>query len=331
MNRLGLTVTLLAVCLVLTAKSVTPIVHAQTTATSVETFTPEVPLPGLFEGSQTADDTLLSRYIRAIYVYFIWVVGIIATVMVIYGGIRWVGAAGNPGRIKEARDIIDNAVIGVIIALTSVVLLNIINPKLTKLAIPKLGSLTKQYFDGAAVKTICPYTKTLEDNVACSQIKKVGTTTDRNGQTVDAYCMGVAGPYGTNLPGNPIHLYPERRVCQIAQNAISGYYQPSGDCIIDVPIASVPGETRFTSVTHGTVTDLPFGLSFACGHVSPIDHVPGTPFAPDTQWRVGYSCRSTGAEFMQLPMCYLVGTKAITSEAWVDGGQAQNMFCPAVS
>lgn len=186
MNRHVLILILLAVCLVVTVKNVTPIVYAQTPTTGVETFTPEVPLPGVFEGDQDADDTLLSRYIRAIYIYFIWVVGIIATVMVIYGGIRWVGAAGNPGQIKEARDIIDNAIIGVIIGLTSVVLLNIINPKLTQLAIPKLSKVQEALTVGMRATTICPGNL----QVNCGEVRKTGVVTIKKAQTPE-YCLGL--------------------------------------------------------------------------------------------------------------------------------------------
>jgi uncharacterized membrane protein len=122
-----------------------------------EIFRPELPLPGVFEGDQTVDSTLMSRYIRAVYIYFVWVVGIIATVMVIYGSIKWVAAAGNPSQINDARDAINSAIIGVVIALGSVVLLNVINPKLTELNLPGIkkvgtedlaGPLTYKDADG---------------------------------------------------------------------------------------------------------------------------------------------------------------------------------------
>ncbi len=92
-------------------------------------FTPEVPLP-LFAGGAISADTF-GQYLRAVFVSFIWFVGALAVVMVTYGGVRWVAAAGNPGRINEARETINNALIGLIIALTSIVLLNLIDKRLT--------------------------------------------------------------------------------------------------------------------------------------------------------------------------------------------------------
>ena len=124
-------------------------------------FVPELPLPGLFDKAQPADTSLLGNYIRAMYVYFIWVVGIVATFMVIYAAVRWVAAAGNAGVIKDARDMINNAIIGVVIALTSVVLLNIINPRLTSLTMPSIRNVT--------IESSCAYSNsTYTDFYVCS-------------------------------------------------------------------------------------------------------------------------------------------------------------------
>ncbi len=115
--------------------AVTPAVAA--TTSSGVTFTPEVSLPG-FTGPQEVNDDFIGTYVKVIYTYFVWVVGIIATVMVIFGGIRWVTASGNPGQVAQARDIINNAIIGIIIALVSVVLLNLISPQFTSLGLPEI-------------------------------------------------------------------------------------------------------------------------------------------------------------------------------------------------
>lgn len=91
-------------------------------------FDPEISIP-FFETGKV-DSTTFAKYIRSIFIAFIWSVGGLATVMVIYGGVRWVSAAGDPSRINQAKDVVYNAIIGLIIALTSVVLLNLIDPRL---------------------------------------------------------------------------------------------------------------------------------------------------------------------------------------------------------
>ncbi len=112
------------------------------------TFTPEIVIPTFSgNGEITVTGQTIANYIRAIFVYFIWIVGILAVVMVTYGGIRWVGAAGNPGRINDARSIVNNSLIGLIIALTSVVLLNTINPDLTKFQGITIASVSQEQLD----------------------------------------------------------------------------------------------------------------------------------------------------------------------------------------
>lgn len=237
-----------------------PIFAADTPTSAVETFTPEVFLPGVFEGDQTADDTLLSRYIRAIYIYFIWTVGIIATVMVIYGGIRWVGAAGNPAQIKEARDIIDNAIIGVIIGLTSVVLLNIINPKLAQLSIPKLSSITKEYVAGVAAIKACPPSL----KVRCGDVRGLGVTTvTPKGTTTPAYCIGTL-----------CHDSGEEAACSLlkttftptsGQTGASTWYAPNTGCITSIPLPQ-PRPAGLEDVTSLPVKYSTSGLSrIFCG------------------------------------------------------------------
>lgn len=111
-----------------------PSFAASTTTKNQLTITPELTIiPGLFEAGKafTITPTSIADYIRILFIAFIWSVGILATFMVIYGGVRWVAAAGDAGKIRDARSTIDNAVIGLIIALTSVVLLNVISPTLT--------------------------------------------------------------------------------------------------------------------------------------------------------------------------------------------------------
>jgi hypothetical protein len=95
-------------------------------------FEPEIIIP-LFGTSVPITGTTALEYIRSIFVLFIWAVGILAVVMITFGGVRWVAAAGNPTSINAAKEIITNSVIGLIIALTTVVLLNVINPDLVSM------------------------------------------------------------------------------------------------------------------------------------------------------------------------------------------------------
>lgn len=91
-------------------------------------FDPEIEIP-FFSGG-VVSGTTFAQYLRAIFIGFIWSVGVLAVVMVIFGGVKWVAAAGNPARINVAKDVVFNAIIGLVIALTSVVLLSLLDPNL---------------------------------------------------------------------------------------------------------------------------------------------------------------------------------------------------------
>jgi len=94
------------------------------------TFTPNVDIPGLFEGTTYVDSSLFARYVGAFFIYFIGVVGVLAVVMMMWGGYHYIVSAGNAQKVKQGKEIIVNALIGLTLALTSFLLLSLINPEL---------------------------------------------------------------------------------------------------------------------------------------------------------------------------------------------------------
>lgn len=96
------------------------------------TFTPNVEIPG-FPTTTKVNGRTAGDYIRALYVYFVGVVGVFAVVMIMYAGFIWITAAGNAGKITQAKEQMNGAVIGLILMLTSFLLLQLVNPELVKL------------------------------------------------------------------------------------------------------------------------------------------------------------------------------------------------------
>ncbi len=84
------------------------------------------PIPG------SATTTDFPSYIRAIYKFGIWTVGIAALLMISIGGFMYLTSAGNTSKTGQAKEIITDAIIGVILALVSWLLLYTINPDLVK-------------------------------------------------------------------------------------------------------------------------------------------------------------------------------------------------------
>lgn len=86
-----------------------------------------VPIPGL-EG-----DVNLPNYIKALYKFGIGALAILCMGMIMVGGYQYMVSAGESiTKTSEAKARIQNAIIGLVIALTSFLLLNTINPNILK-------------------------------------------------------------------------------------------------------------------------------------------------------------------------------------------------------
>ncbi|TSD05915.1 MAG: Uncharacterized protein Athens071412_197 [Parcubacteria group bacterium Athens0714_12] len=94
----------------------------------------QVPIPG-----QEGAGKDLASYIAAWYTFGLGAISVVAVVMIMWGGLQWLTAAGSGSQIGEARKAISNAVVGLILALCSYGLLYIINPNLVKLKLPEIG------------------------------------------------------------------------------------------------------------------------------------------------------------------------------------------------
>ncbi len=72
------------------------------------------------------------QVLSRLYVFGIGLVGISALIMVVFGGVKYMTAAGSPQRIGDAKSTITNALFGVALALISWILLYTINPDLVR-------------------------------------------------------------------------------------------------------------------------------------------------------------------------------------------------------
>lgn len=92
-------------------------------------YTPLENIPG-FESEMDGD---FYTYVSLVYKFGIWAVGIAALLMITIGGFMYVTSAGNNSYMEKAKGVITDAIIGLILALTSYLLLYIINPDLVKI------------------------------------------------------------------------------------------------------------------------------------------------------------------------------------------------------
>jgi len=82
----------------------------------------------------------------AIKLIYEWVIRIgiaLAFLMVMYGGVKWMMAGGSSERVGDAKSQIGAAIIGIVLLLTSFIILQTINPRLISLELPQLPEIER--------------------------------------------------------------------------------------------------------------------------------------------------------------------------------------------
>ncbi|MBI2062969.1 MAG: hypothetical protein HYT61_01870 [Candidatus Yanofskybacteria bacterium] len=80
----------------------------------------------------TFDQPDLPAFISSVYSFSLTIVGIIVFVRILYAGFLLLTAAGNVGKISDAKTKITNAVVGTILLFAAYLILYVINPDLVK-------------------------------------------------------------------------------------------------------------------------------------------------------------------------------------------------------
>jgi len=84
----------------------------------------------------------IAIYIYAIYNYMLAIGGVLAVVTIMIGGVIWLMSAGNASRISTAKSWITGSLTGLLILLTSYILLYQINPNLVDTVYVELRTIT---------------------------------------------------------------------------------------------------------------------------------------------------------------------------------------------
>src|SRR3989338_11262264 len=103
-----------------------------------------VNLAAVYPGLEFLGDIDISspgELLAKIYIFGISLVGISALIMLVVGGVMYLTAIDSPGRLGQARSYMGNALLGLVLALLSWLILFTINPDLIlklKLDLPQL-------------------------------------------------------------------------------------------------------------------------------------------------------------------------------------------------
>ena len=79
------------------------------------------------------DVSTMGGYLANIYTIGIGLAGVLAVLMIVIGGIQYIGSGMSPSGKSDAKDRITNAILGLLLALLSWLILNTIDPNLVSL------------------------------------------------------------------------------------------------------------------------------------------------------------------------------------------------------
>ena len=104
----------------------------------------------------------LPDYINAGYNYLLPVAALLAVVVMMIGGLQWMLARGDAGRIQKAKDRLRNATTGLVLLMLAVVMAQFVDPRLVEL----------RYLSPPAIKTVV----FIDPSSTCEALEDAGMT-----------------------------------------------------------------------------------------------------------------------------------------------------------
>ncbi|MBI4599710.1 hypothetical protein HY732_02190 [Candidatus Uhrbacteria bacterium] len=98
-------------------------------------------------GNEILECTGIARYIGIVYQWAVAFAAVLAVLAFTYAGVLWLIAGGDSGKVTESKKVMGNAIIGLLLALGSYVLLNAINPNLVGFDVLRLPGIAKIELD----------------------------------------------------------------------------------------------------------------------------------------------------------------------------------------
>lgn len=87
---------------------------------------------GSFSVEKEIGPDSIGEYITEVYKYAVSVVGILASIVLMWGGVRWLTAGGDSAAVDDAKKWIEGALSGLVLVMTSYMILYFVNPDLIK-------------------------------------------------------------------------------------------------------------------------------------------------------------------------------------------------------
>lgn len=112
---------------------------------------PKVNCETMEDGSTSCAIPWLSQYIIAIYNYALVIIGTLAAVTTMAGGVIWLVSGSNASKMKVAKDMIVGSISGLVLLFSSYMLLSIINPGLLDLQPITLQNIPEAMIDSSDI------------------------------------------------------------------------------------------------------------------------------------------------------------------------------------
>lgn len=176
------------------------------------------------QGEKPTPQTLFPEYVRYVFKFVIWSIGAIAVIVLVIGGLKYISSGGNAAQLKEAKQQILGAFWGIILLLSSYILLTYINPQLvvfdlkepesvplTVLDLPPLTKLTPNLLE--KIENLAQNAKLTVSGSEKAAEELVSLTQKCDCQNSESF---VLCPQGGGVKGSQC----EAKYCYIKDNAI---------------------------------------------------------------------------------------------------------------
>lgn len=161
------------------------------------------PTPRQEDSGKVIYISFLGEYFGALYRFLIFMAGIISAVLIMTGGFQWILAGGNSSQRSNALERIEGALVGLVLAIGSYLVLYIINPDLVhfkSLRIPVIENVQ------------------LEDAEFPDRGEPTGTPKALSDTTYDSLFQKFAGCIGMDWRVYKVLAYHESRLNPAAKN-----------------------------------------------------------------------------------------------------------------
>jgi len=173
-------------------------VRAEDTGTSLE-YTVLAPLPGTADCVGIECKTTLQKYLPGIFKLAVAISAIFAVLMIVIGGFQYISTDAIQKK-SEGKERIKNAIFGLILVISSWLILNTINPDLLNLRLNIKSVSTSPTTNGEQSGTLLEVTQSAVDSLkeACPNCVSITSTTGGQHSVNSAHYKGLAVDIASN-------------------------------------------------------------------------------------------------------------------------------------